>query len=91
MGKDFFRVAVRLHVLEDVRYFAVRADQESGAGDTHDLLAVHVLFLEDAKLLRDLFLVVGQQGIRQLFFFFKLLLGGWFVGRNAQDNEAGLL
>ena len=39
----------------------------------------------------DFFLVVGQERVRQLFFFFKLFLSGWFVGRDAEDDQPGLL
>lgn len=67
-------MALGLHVFEDVGELAVGPDEERGARDPHHLPAVHVLLFQDAELLGDLFLVVGQQGIRQTVFFFKLQL-----------------
>ena len=84
-------MAVRLDALEHVFNLSLRANEKGRSCHTHDLLAIHVLLFDHVKLVRDLFVGIGKKRIRQLFFFFKLLLGGRFVGRDAEDNQAGLL
>ena len=41
--------------------------------------------------MRHFFVGIGQKRVRQLFFFFKLLLSGRFVGRDAENYQPGLL
>jgi hypothetical protein len=65
---------------------AVGTDHERRARDSHHLPAVHVLFLHDAKLVRDFLIRIGQQSERQAEFVLKLLLRRGGVCRNA-DND----
>jgi hypothetical protein len=91
LREHLFCMTIRLHVLEDVRDLAVGRDEESRSRDAHHFLAVHVFLLDDAELLRDFLLGVGEQGVRQIVFFFKLLLSGRRIGRDPQNDQSGLL
>ena len=84
-------MAIGLYLFEDMLDFTAPSDNERGAGDAHDLLAVHVLFLQNAKGLRDLPVNVGEQGERQTLLIgkFSLPIGG--VGGDAKQHGAGLL
>ena len=89
MCQHLFGVAVRLHVLEDVRNLALGSDQEGSTGDAHHLLAVHVLLLDDAELVGDRLLLVGEERVRQFVLILEFLLGGRRVGRDAKHGNAG--
>ena len=65
---------------------AFRADHERGPFDSHIFLAVHAFFLHHAVLIADGLVFIGQQGIGQVIFFFKFLLGRGLVGGNTQHN-----
>ena len=73
------------------RDLAVGADQEGGALDADAGFAVHVLFFEHTISLRELLVGVGQQRERQVILVFELLLPFRAVGRDAQDDGAGVL
>jgi hypothetical protein len=87
--QNLFGVTVGLHVLEDVGDLALRADQEGGTGDAHHLLAIHVLLLDDAELVGDGLVLVGEESVRQFVLVLELLLGGRCVGRDAEYGDAG--
>lgn len=70
---------------------ALRADHESRPLNPHILFAVHALFFHHAVLVADGFVHIGQQGIREIVFLFKFLLGRGLVGGNTQYNGPGLL
>jgi len=89
--EHFFRVTIRFDVLEDVHDLAVGRDEEGRPRNAHHFLAVHVFLLDDTELVGDFLLGVGQQGVRQIVFFFKLLLCGRCVGRDAQNDQSGFL
>jgi len=55
-------MAFRLDFGKDVQDFAVWSNDERGPDDTHDFLAVHVLFLHHAKRVCDFFIGIRQQG-----------------------------
>ena len=84
-------MAFRLHVVEYVTHSTVGANNEGRAGDPFDLLAVHVLFLDNAKFVADFLIGVAQKGVGQIIFSLKFLLGFWIIGRDAQDRGAGAL
>ena len=84
-------MAVGLYVFEDVLDFAVGSDEEGRPRNPHHFPAVHVLLFDHVELVRDFFLVVGKKRVREFLFFFKLLLSGRFVGRDAENYKAGLL
>lgn len=84
-------MSFRFDVLEDMLDFPVGSDQESRAGNSHDLLAIHIFFLHDPVGRANLFVDVGQQCVRQVVLFFELLLFGGRIGGNAKDDGAGLL
>jgi len=84
-------VAFGIHFFEDVLDLAVRADQECGPGDSHDLLPVHVFFFHYAILATNLLVAVGKQSVGQAVFFLKLLLLLRRIGGDSQDDCGGLL
>jgi hypothetical protein len=59
VGEDFLGVAVGFDLVEDVGDFAVGPDEECGALDAHDLLPVHILFLDDAEGVANFLVNVG--------------------------------
>ena len=91
MGEDFLGVAVGLDLVEDVGDLAVGADEECSTLDAHDLLPVHVLFLDDAEGVADLLVGIGEQGVGQVVLFLEFLLGARFVGGDTEYDEAGFL
>ena len=82
--EDFEGVAFGLDLGEDVMDLAVWADDESGADDAHDFLAVHFLFLDDAKGIGDFFIGVGEKGERELEFILEFFLRLRCVGGDAE-------
>ena len=86
MGQDLFGMAVGLDLAEDVGNLAVGTDEEGCALDAHDLLPVHVLFLDDAEGVADGLVGIGQQGVGKVVFLLEFLLGDGFVGGNAQND-----
>jgi hypothetical protein len=53
-------VALGLYFGKDVLNFAIRADNESGAGDTHYFLAIHIFLLNNAVGLGDFFVGISE-------------------------------
>ena len=82
---------LRLHFRENVLDLAIRADDERGAGNSHDLLPVHVFFLQDAIGDRHLLVDVGQQGERQALFFCEFFLGRGLIRGYPKQHGARLL
>ena len=80
-----------LYLFEDVLDLAVRADDERCAGDAHDFLAVHVLFLQNAEGDSDFFIGIGQQSERQGLFVSELFLRRRLIRGYAKQHGAGLL
>ena len=88
LGQHLFGVAVGLHVLENVGDFGVRSDKESSAGDAHHLFAIHILFLDHTKLVRNRFILISKERVGQLVLVFELLLGGGSIGGDAEYGNA---
>ena len=84
-------MALGLNLGEDLHDFAVRPDQKGCALDAHDFLAVHVLFFEHPKLIADNLVYISEQRIRQVVFFFELLLRFGSVTRNAEHYRSCFL
>lgn len=82
---------VRLYLFEDVLDLAVRADYERGSSDSHDFLAVHVLFLQNAEGDGDFFVGIGQQSERQGFLVSEFFLRRGLIRGYAKQHGAGLL
>ncbi len=74
LGEDLFGVAFGFNLAPDLGDGAVGGDEEGGALNAHDFFAVHVLFLEDAEELSDIFIGVGEEGVGERIFFLELLL-----------------
>ena len=91
VGKDFDGVAFGFYFGEDVLDFAVRSDDEGGAGDTHHFFAVHIFLLEDAVGFGDFLVGVGEQGKGKLELILKFLLRFGCVGGDSEKHGAGLL
>ncbi len=76
---------------KDAHDLSTAIDHKGSALNSFHLPAVHILFFEDAKGLADLLLAIGEQGVRQVVFLFKLFLGLGRIGRDTQDPRSGLL
>ena len=84
-------MSLGLHFLKDVFDFSVRPDQEGGAGDPHDLLAVHVFLFHYTVSVAYFLVDVGQECVGQLVFFLEFLLFCGRVGGDPEDYGTGLL
>ena len=82
---------VRLQAGEHGGNPAFRADHESRPLDSHIFLAVHTFFFHHTILVADGLVFIGQQGIRQVIFLFKFLLGRRLIGGNTQHHCSGPL
>ena len=69
----------------------VGADQERGPLDAHDLLAVHVLFLQHAKLIADFLVYISKERVRQVVLGAEFGLGRGRVAADAEHNRPGRL
>lgn len=87
----FFGVPVGLDVLEDVLNLPFWTDEKRRTRNPHHLPAIHVFLFDHVELVGDLLVGIGKKRVRELLFFFKLLLGGRFVRRNAEHYQAGSL
>lgn len=90
-SQHLFGVALRLDIVEYMADRPIRPDHESGTGNPFHLLAIHILFLDDAEFIADLFVGIAKKGVRQVIFGLKLLLCFGIVGRDAQNDGAGVL
>ena len=83
-------------VLEDVEeaLFALvvgRGDEEGGALDAFDDLAVHVLGLDEVEAVDELHVGVGEEVVGEVVLGLELLLVLDGVAGDAEDGDAGLL
>ena len=69
----------------------VGTDQKRGPLDAHHLLAVHVLFLQHAKLIADFLVYISKECVRQVVFGAELGLGLGRVAADAEHHGAGCL
>jgi hypothetical protein len=53
---------------KDVQQSLVRADDECGSLDAPHFLAVHVIFLQDAKLIAHFFVYISKECVGQVVF-----------------------
>src|SRR6266567_449951 len=81
-GRDFRK---------DMQQRLVRADHKSGAFDPPYLLAVHVLFLQHAKLIANFLVYISKECVRQVVLGAELRLCLGCVPRNAQHHRTGRL
>lgn len=84
-------MAFGLYFGEDVLDFAVGSDNERGAGNTHHFPAVHIFFLHDAVGFGDFLVGICEQGKWEFELFLEFLLRFGGVGRNPEEDSAGLL
>ena len=56
-----------------------------------DFLPVHILFLQDTKLIADLFVYISKEGIRKVVLLAEFLLRLGRVARDAEHDGAGRL
>lgn len=89
--QHFFRVTLGLDLGEHVRDPTLRINEERGAFDAHNLLAIHVLLFDHIEGLSHLLVRVGEQRERQVILLLKLLQRCGLIGRNAQNYRAGFL
>jgi hypothetical protein len=85
------RMAVCFDVFKDVLNFAIRPDHERRSGNALHLLAIHILFLDDAEGFADSAVLVGEQRVRQVVFVLETFLGLGCVARNAEHHHSQLL
>ena len=67
-------VTFRLDLREYFHERAVRSYEKRSPLNPHNFFAVHILFLEDAKLFANCFVYISKEGIGQVIFFLELLL-----------------
>jgi len=84
-------VPIRLHILENVLNLPIRVDHKRRPGDSHDFLAVHVLFFEHPERPGDLLVGICQQRKGKLFLLLKFLLRFWRIWGDAKQHGAGFL
>jgi hypothetical protein len=84
-------VAFGLDLVELMDEPLVGTDDVGRAFDSGDLLAVHVLFLDDAKAVADGLVRVGEERVGQVVFFLELLLRFDGVPGDAEDDDTSLL
>ena len=82
-------MAFRRDLGENVDEGLVGSDQKSCTLDTHDLLAVHVLFLHHAKLIADFLVYISKECVRKVVFRPEFGLCLRRIARNAEDHGAG--
>ena len=76
---------------EDVEQGLVGTDDEGGSLDTEDFLAIHVLFLEDAKLIADFLVYISKERVGQVVFGAEFGLGLGGIARDAENYGTGRL
>jgi hypothetical protein len=74
-----------------VKELAVRADEEGGARDTGDGLAVHRLVAQQIEALDEGLVGVGEERVLDVVLGGELFLRADGVARDAKDDGAGLL
>jgi hypothetical protein len=84
-------VAIRLYLGKNVLDRAIWADDERGPHDAHHFFPVHVFLLQHAESVGHFPVGVGQQGEGQVELLLEFLLRFGRVGRNPDDDRAGLL
>src|SRR5208282_5850464 len=84
-------MAFRRNFGKDVEECLVGSDQKRCAFDTHDLLAVHVLFLHHAKLIADFLVYISKECVRKVVLRPEFGLGLSDIARDAEDHGAGSL
>src|SRR6266849_6816446 len=90
-GLDLADVAVHFHLAEDRLELAGFVDDERAALDAPVGLPVHVLLLVDPVGLRDLTVLIAQQGEGEAVFLDELLMGLGVVHADAQHDGVSLL
>src|SRR5438270_2690865 len=84
-------MTVWLHLGKNLCNLSVWADQKRGPFNAHHLLAIHILFLDNAKGIANGLITVGDQVIGQVILLFELLLGGWLISGDAEHHGPGFL
>ena len=82
-------VSLGLHAAElliDLPVF----DHEGAALDAHDFLAIHILLFHNFKGVGEFLFAVGEKCEGEIELGLELLQRGGLVGRNANDDGAGL-
>jgi len=74
---------------KDVEQGLVGTDDKGGALDAEDFFAVHVLFLEYAKLIADFLVYICKERVGQVVFGAEFGLGLGRVAGDAEDDGAG--
>ena len=84
-------MAIGLYFLEDMLDFSVWADDEGGPGDAHDLLAIHILLLQNAVGNAHFLVGVGQESEGERFFVSEFSLRAGSIWGDAKQHGARLL
>jgi len=72
-------------------YLSIRSDPNRGSDDALDNLAVHFLFTKGLVASHYLFIRVAQQRKRQIVLRDELLVRGFAVRRNTQNDDVFFL
>src|SRR5271157_1096166 len=89
--QHFLSVAFRFNLGKDVQQGLVRADHECGPLDAPHFLSVHVLFLQNAKLIAHFLVYISKECVRQAVFGAELGLVPGCIAGDAKHNRAGRL
>src|ERR1700744_2516668 len=84
--ENLFGMAFWLYFGKDFDEALIGADQKRRPLDSHHFLAIHVLFFQDTKLIRNRFVYISKERIREIILFAELLLGFRCVARDAKDH-----
>lgn len=81
----------RLHLGKDLEDGLVLVDQESSALDAHHFFAIHIFFFEHVKIIADLLIHIGEQGVVEAVLLGELLLRLGRVATDAEHDGSSLL
>ncbi len=84
-------MAFGLDVRKDVADGPVGANDEGHAGDSLHLLAIHILFLDNAEFVADFLIGVAKKRIGQIVLGLEFLLSFRIIGGDAQNYGTGAL
>src|SRR5579875_3886369 len=84
-------MSLRFHLRKHLHELLVRPNQECSPLNSDHFLAIHIFLFQYVKLLADLLVHIGEQGIRQIILLLELTLGLHRVPRDAKHHGTRFL